>query len=135
LRVAEENKGVLETTALPPRPESDALPDVADRNTGDVFSQAVVARTTFTERLDFAKAVFDVVVLAVTFAWAPRPFAKRVAWAWKTFSLAEEVDVVFKLVFNVPANTGEESHLGTLANWRLEGPRGSSIFDREDLRI
>jgi len=49
--------------------------------------------------------------------------------------VAEEVDVIFKLVFDVLANTGEESHLGTLANWRLEGPRGSSIFDREDLRI
>jgi hypothetical protein len=45
LRVTEDNKGVLETAALPPKLESDALLNVAERNAGDVFTIVVLAIT------------------------------------------------------------------------------------------
>jgi len=59
-RIAEDNEGVLETAALPRKPESDTLPDVAERNAGDVFSRAAFAETAITGGLDFAKVVFAV---------------------------------------------------------------------------
>jgi hypothetical protein len=115
-RIAEDNEGVLETAALPRKPESDTLPDVAERNAGDVFrlQPSCLRRNCHHRRIGLRQSC-----LRRKFRLSTETLCWKSRLGLKDFLRGRGGRRRLQIGLRCSCQ------LGTLANWRLEGPKGS----------